>query len=103
RVRTQGGERLVEGRRYHHIWIHTIEVVAAGRNAGAAAQSVIQDVDEHIGAGLADLCTQLVAECVDTHDLEPLREDHLPGLARGGGDRLLKNPAVPGCEHGPGL
>src|SRR6266542_7135681 len=70
------GQHLIEGRRHHRIGIRTVEVIAAGWNRGAAAQGIVQDVNEDVDARLVHLGAQFIAERVAKQQLKPLGEDH---------------------------
>lgn len=75
----KGLQGLVKGLGDDGVGVNAVEVIAAGWNAGALAQSIVQNMEQHIRAGLADSLGQLITKGVDQHAAEPVGKDDCPG------------------------
>ena len=71
RIRAQRCQRLLKGYRHGGVRVDAVKVITTWRDAGAAAQGVIQDVDQRIRVSLANSRAEFIPESVISHSSDP--------------------------------
>src|SRR5262245_3087376 len=100
RVWAEAVQGLRECRRDDDVGIGTVEVVAAGWNAGTGSEGVVEDMVQHVGRRPVGVRgAELVAEGVLQRRAEPGGEDHVTRLEGRARYCVGELAPVPGLEH----